>query len=94
MIPEPPSQRRDKMRLVHRDGVETPLEQMAGRARAGVEERRVAPMRLADSAREPRRRSRREDEMNVVGHESIGPAGCRIRLAALGHEVAVERMVA
>ncbi len=31
--------------------------------------------------------------MDVVGHETIGPAGDAIGLAALGEEIAIERAV-
>ena len=42
------ARRRDQMILIHRARGEAPLEQMAGDARAGVEIRGVAPMRLPD----------------------------------------------
>lgn len=61
--------------------------------RAGIEEGGVAPVRLADRTGQPLRRRRREDEVNVIGHEAIGPALDAIGLAALGEEIAVERVV-
>ena len=50
-------------------------------------------MRLADRAREPVRRSRREHEMDVVGHQATGPHLDRRLAAALGEQVAVKRLV-
>ena len=50
-------------------------------------------MRLADRAREPVRRSQREHEMDVVGHQAIGPHLDRLLAAALGEHVAVKRVV-
>jgi hypothetical protein len=82
------------MRLLHRDAAEAPLKQMAGAARSGVDEGGVAPALLADRAREPVDRLRRQDEMDVVGRQAIGPAGDAVGLASLGEKIAIERVVA
>ena len=67
---------------------------MPGHPRAGVDIGRIAPMRLADRARQSRAGARVQDEVNVVGHQALGPAREPVVCAALGEEVAVELIVA
>ncbi len=76
----------EHVRLVHRHAAEAALEQMAGDARAGVDEGGVAPVRLADRARQPVQRRRRQDEVHVIGdlkanakHSSVGNRPSRKR---------------
>ena len=66
---------------------------MSGPSRAGIDEAGVSPIRLADRARAPVRRSRRELEMDGVGHQATGPHLDRRLAAALGEQVAVKRVV-
>ena len=62
------------MIIVHRHAAEPALEQMPGFARAGVDEGGVAPVGLADRARKAVARRGRQNEMQVVRHQAIGPA--------------------
>src|SRR5712691_7702298 len=50
-------------------------------------------MRLADRTRQPRRRLRRRHEVDVIGHEAIRPRLDRGLAAALGQQVAIERVI-
>ena len=68
---------------------EPPLEQMAGRAGVRVHERGEAPMRLPHRPGKGVRVGGGQDEMNVVGHEAIGPAGDAVGVTALGEQVAI-----
>jgi len=53
----------------------------------------VPPVRLADRPRETVRRPRRENQMDVVRHQAIGPDLHRRLAAALAQEVAIELVV-
>ncbi len=67
---------------------------MAGRAGVRVDERGEAPMRLPHRPRKGVRVGGGQDEMNVVGHEAIGPAGDAAGATALGEQVAIEGIIA
>ena len=51
-------------------------------------------MRLPHRPRKGVRVGGGQDEMNVVGHEAIGPAGDAVGAAALGKQVAIEGIIA
>ncbi len=53
------------------------------------DERGEAPMRLPHRPRKGVRVGGGQDEMNVVGHGAIGPAGDAVGAAALGEQVAI-----
>ena len=82
-----------KMRFVQGHRSEARLEQMSGLARAGIDEARVAPMRLAERAGESVGMRRHEDQMHVVGHQTIGPAGNPGLAASFRQQVAVQRVI-
>ncbi len=63
------------------------------RPRPGDGESRVAPVRLADGARQPFR-SGRQEQVDVVRHQAIGRADHAVGAATLRHQVAVERVAA
>ena len=89
----PGSAPRHQVLLVHRHRAEPRLEQVAGYPEARVDRRRVAPMRLAERAPERLRAVGDENEVNVVGHQTIGPDRDAL-FAALGRqEIAIERIV-
>lgn len=58
-----------------------------------VDEIGIAPTRLADGEAEPRFIARREDQMDVVGHEAIGPDLHAASTGLLG-QIAVDLLVA
>ena len=62
--------------------------------RARVDERGEAPMRLPHRPGKGVGVGGGQDEVNVVGHEAIGPAGDAVGAAALGEQVAIERIIA
>jgi hypothetical protein len=87
------TRRGDQMRFVERHRGEPALKQMSGPSRAGIDEARILPVRLADRTREPVGRTRRKHEMDVVGHQAIGPHLDRRLAATLGEQVAIERVI-
>ena len=82
------------MGVVHRERGEPRLEQMAGRAGAGVDERGEAPMRFPHRPRQRVGVGGDQNELNVVGHQAIGPAGDPVGAAALGEKIAIEGVIA
>src|SRR3984957_3211636 len=82
------------MGFVHRDAAEPALKKIPGDARAGVDEGGIAPMRLAVRARQPFKRRWRQNEMDVIGQQAIGPAGDAVLLASLGEQIAIQRIIA
>ena len=67
---------------------------MAGRAGARVDERGEAPMRLPHRPGKGVGVGGGQDEMNVVGHQAIGPAGDAAGATALSEKIAIERIIA
>ena len=59
--------------LVHRHGTEPALPQMARPAVAGIDEAGVAAMGIREGAPQPVLVGRHDDQVDVVGHEAIGP---------------------
>ena len=51
-------------------------------------------MRLTDRPRQGGGVGGRKDEMDVVGHQAIGPAGDAVGSAALGEQIAIESVIA
>ena len=88
------ARRSDEVGLVHRPRGEAALKQVAGDPRPRVGEGGEAPVRLADRLGQPIGAGGNEDQMNMVGHQAIGPAGHAIGAATLGHQIAIERVVA
>ena len=82
------------MGFVHRDGGETVLEKMPAPAPSRVDERGVASMRIAQCPRETRGVVWRENEVNVVWHEAIGPDLDRRFAAMFGEKIAIDFLVA
>ena len=81
------------MVLVHRHGTEARLEQRpVYRARA-LKKPRIALLGLAECPRQTVSVGRHEDDVHVIGHQAIGPAGDVGLAAALGQQVSVERIV-
>jgi hypothetical protein len=79
----------DRTILVTGDAREAPLEQMP-RHRAGVEGGCRAPMRLAGGAHKPFFACRREDEVDMDGHEAIAQQAPSLALQRETKEIAIE----
>jgi hypothetical protein len=69
---------------------EAALEEVAGPARAGVDEVGVAPVRFADRQAQSQLVGRRQDQVDGVWHEAVGP-GLDAALARLFGDRAGER---
>jgi hypothetical protein len=76
-----------------RSEIASALEQMAGPARTGVDEACVTAVGLAERACQRAGVGRNEHEVDVVGHQAIGPHLDRGLAALLGEEIAIERVV-
>ena len=87
------ARRRHQVLLVHRDRAEPRLKQVAGHPEACIDRRRVAPMRLAERASERLRAVGNENEVNVVGHQTIGPDRDALFAALDRQDIAIERIV-
>ena len=66
---------------------------MAGLARAGVDEAGIEPMSARQREREPDGVARNQDQMDVVGHQAIGPDLDPEFAAGFGEPIAIERVV-
>ncbi len=78
------AQRADQMRLVHRHRAEAALPQMAGHAHPGIDVAGIVAVHVAEGAAETFLIARHGDDVNVVGHQAVGPdldpcPSCRIR---------------
>lgn len=85
---------RDQVRLVHRDGGEAALKQVPGPAPARIDEVGVAPMCLADGAVETIFTLGHHNEVDVVGHQTVGPDRDARPLRLLGQEIAIDLLIA
>ena len=61
-------------RLVHRRGLETSLPEQAGTLGPTIEVLRVEPVGPANNPRQAQFVLRNQDQMDVIGHEAVGPA--------------------
>ncbi len=85
---------RSEMAFVHGDGREAVIEQMATPAAAPVDEICLSPVRDAHSLREARLVARAEDQVHMIGHQTVRP-DIDLRLAhLLGEDVAIDVLVA
>ena len=66
---------------------------MPGLARPRVEIAGVEPVRARQGERQARRIGGREDEVDVIGHQAIGPDGDAEPQAGFGEPVPVERVI-
>jgi hypothetical protein len=82
------------MLVVHRHRRETGLEQMSRPPPSRADEGRVAPVSLPDRARQTRLVGGCQDEVNVVGHETVGPAGHVVTPQLRAHQIQIKRLVA
>lgn len=81
------------MILIHRHRRETGLEQVSRPAPSRADEGRISAMRLADRARQPRLVGGLEDDVNLVGHETVRPASHVVTRELCAHQVQAERLV-
>jgi len=81
------------MMPVHDEGGEAALPKIAAPALAEVDAPGVAAMRLAERSAQGLGVRRHQDQVHVVGHQAVGPAGDPGRRAVLGQEPAVGRVV-
>lgn len=61
------------MRLIHDHRSEPPLPEMPGPVVAPVDARRIAAMRIGDGPPQAVFVGRRDDQMDMVGHQAPGP---------------------
>ena len=87
------ARRRHQMLLVHRRRAEPRLEQMPGHAEPGIDRGRIAPMGLTERAAKQFLPIGNENEMDVVRHQTIGPARDALFAALAREQAAVERIV-
>ncbi len=87
------ARRRQKVLVVHRDRAEARLEEMSGHPKPGVDDQRIPPVCFAERPSQSPFRVRNQDEMDVVGHEAIGPASNAVPAALAGQEIAIELVV-
>ena len=66
---------------------------MARHPQARVDDRAIAPMRLTERAPERFGAIGNEDQMNMIGHQAIGPDSDAMLAALLAQEIAVEFIV-
>ena len=85
---------RDEMGIVHRHRREAVLKEMSGPPAARIDEAGIAAMRLADGLGETFLLLRHDDEMDVVGHQTIGPNLDVRLLCLLGQEITVNLLIA
>ena len=82
----------EQMRSVHRERREPALPQIVASTLVDVCVLRVASMRLAGRDAQPVGVLRRQDQVNVILHQTISPHLHAYRSAALSQKVAVERV--
>jgi len=87
------SRRRHEMVLVQNDGTVARLEQVARHPQARVDDRAIAPMRLAERPPEPLAGGGDEDQVDMVGHQAMAPDLDPVLARLLGEQVTVEFMV-
>ncbi len=83
----------DEVLLIHGDRAEAALEKMPGPARPRVDEAGVEAMRSRQRQRQPVRVGGSKNEVDVVGHLTIGPNFDGEAPAAFGEPVAIQRVV-
>jgi len=79
--------------VVHHEGVETFLPEVAAPAFASVDVTRVAPVGLGNGGAQAIAVGGYEDQVNVVGHEAVGEYGCTGVGAGLSEQVEIEPAV-
>jgi len=84
----------DHMRFIHRHRGEAAVEQVAAPATPRIDEIRPPAMRRAKRPGEPGLVAREEKEMDVIGHETIGPH-LDLGLAHLfGEQIQIDLLIA
>ena len=84
----------DQVGLVHDYRGKSVLEQMPGPAAARIDEVGVAPMRLAHGQAKSGIVSWREDQVDVIGHQAIGPDLNAAPADLFGEQVTINLLVA
>src|SRR3546814_2027474 len=79
------------MRLIHRDRTEPPLPKMAGGAHAGVDIARIAPMQIAEGSPQAVLILRHQHDVDMIGHQAIGPDLATRPLRRIGQQTEIER---
>jgi len=82
------------MGFVHRHRGEPAVEQMAPPATAGIDEIRPPAMGRAEGEGQAVLAGAAEDQVNMVGHQAIGPDLDRGLAHLLGEQVAIDLLVA
>jgi hypothetical protein len=81
------------MRLVHHRRAEAPLEQMARPAEPSVDRPYVAPVRFGKGRPQPVRVRRCYDQVEVIGHQTIGSDCCAGATRHRGDQPAIDAIV-
>src|SRR5271166_4740172 len=87
------ARRRHQMLLVHGGRTEARLEEMARDPQPRVDDRGIAPMRLAERPSQRLLAVGDENEVDVVWHQAIGPAGDALPAALARQQIAIEFIV-
>ena len=85
--------RNREMRLVHGDGPKAALPEMPGPPQPRVDRPGIAPMHRSQSAPQPIGIGGRQDQVNVVGHQDLGPDLDIGRAAGLRKQIAIKRVI-
>src|SRR5271165_2515960 len=87
------ARRRHQMLLVHGGRTEARLEEMARDPQPRVDDRGIAPMRLAERPSQRLLAVGDENEVDVVWHQAIGPAGDALPAALARQQIAIKLIV-
>ena len=87
------AQRRGEMLLVHGDGAEPALPEMAAALAPRLDDAGIAAMDPRQRAAQPIRIGRHQDQVHVVRHQAPGPHLDIRGAAILGEQVAIKRII-
>ncbi len=87
------AENRQQVVLIHRHRAEPAVEQMPRPGVAGADEARGTPVGFADRQGQTGLVWGANDQVNVVGRQTTGPAGNVAAAKLLGHQVEVDRLV-
>lgn len=80
------------MPFVHRQAAKSPLKEMACHTQPCVDVAAISPMGFAHSTGEPLIVRGNENQMNMVGHQTVRPHLNTIRLTRLSQPILIERV--
>lgn len=83
-----------QMQVVHGDRSKPALKKVTGPPPSGVNEIGIAPMGFSDGQPETIRSRRTENEVNMIGHETVGPHPHFGLARLLGQEIPINILIA